>query len=709
MTSPARLFVFWDYDTQWGADRSRRRGATRDWGALEFPNTDELLELHARYEVPACFAVVGAAALPGKRPYHDPAQVRRIHAAGHEVASHAHRHEWLPGLGAAALRETLRASRDALEQCIGAPVRSFVPPYNQPFDHLAGWSPSLSERREARPERTDLRRLCDALTETGYEFCRVAYRPLSQRIAERAVRRALDRPVELERIGTVTCVRLNTAGGFDHDTLAVLERGVHRGGVVVIYGHPHSLHVGNSQDARWLVPLLERVQRWRAAGRLAVVQPRDVSASQPSRSSVARSAPSSVQPNHTPNHTPSRARATDDQRAGVADRASRRLRVCMICPEYPPGPHGGVGSFTQVMARALAHAGHDVRVIGVHPAWYPAPDYEEDEGVRVWRLRDAEGRGDWVRARIALYRQIRRWSRDGEIDVVEAPDHSGWYAGWPRLAVPLLLRSNGSMTYFAHELDRPCVPNRRRLETWGHQRADAWAAVSSYIARVNQKVFGLRTEPLAILYNPVDVPPAPAPFDAREPARVVFTGTLATKKGVLALAEAWPMIAARVPCAELHMIGKDDTAPDGGSMMAHLRTALPPELRGQLHLHGHLDRQTVIEWLTTARVAVFPSISEAFGIAPVEAMATGCPTIYTRLSCGPEIVRDEVDGLLVDPRNPAEIASSVIRILEDPELARRLSVAGHRRARDAFATEHGLAATERYYEAALARFHGRSS
>ena len=136
---------------------------------------------------------------------------------------------------------------------------------------------------------------------------------------------------------------------------------------------------------------------------------------------------------------------------------------------------------------------------------------------------------------------------------------------------------------------------------------------------------------------------------------------------------------------------------------------LPPELRGRLHLYGHLDRETVTRWLATARVAIFPSYTEAFGIAPVESMATGCPTIYTRLTCGPEIVRDEEDGLLVDPRNPAEVASRILQVLEDPALARRLGEAGHRRARDAFATEHGMAATERFYETALTRFHGRPS
>ena len=112
---PAELLFFWDYDTQWGADRSRLPGGPKSWGALEFPNTERLLELHAEHGVPACFAVVGSAALSGERPYHDPAQVRRIHAAGHEIGSHSHRHEWLPGLDGAALRETLAASRDANE------------------------------------------------------------------------------------------------------------------------------------------------------------------------------------------------------------------------------------------------------------------------------------------------------------------------------------------------------------------------------------------------------------------------------------------------------------------------------------------------------------------------------------------------------------------------------------------------------------------
>lgn len=274
----AALLLFWDYDTQWGGDRSRSPGGRKEYGALEFPNTERILDLLDGVRLRCCFAVVGQAALPGERPYHDPAQVRRIHDRGHEVASHSFRHEWLPGLDRRALLATLRDSKDALEQCIGAPVTTFIPPFNQPFDYPRALSISLSERREAARERTDLADLCAALFETGYRFCRVAYRPAPQRLLETLGRRRLDRPSRLETIQGVRCVRLNTPGGFAEPARAMLRRAERSGGFAVVYGHPHSLTAGNAQDEKHLVPFLTEVATMRRAGRLEVHLPREIAA-----------------------------------------------------------------------------------------------------------------------------------------------------------------------------------------------------------------------------------------------------------------------------------------------------------------------------------------------------------------------------------------------------------------------------------------------
>ena len=268
-----RLVVFWDYDTQWGADADAARGLLPAPGALEFECTDRLLALHDTFGIAACLAVVGAAALPGTRPYHDPAQIRRIHDAGHEVASHSFAHEWLPGLNAPALRTTLRDSRDALAQCIGADVTTFVPPYNQPFDFLMRGAPSRSERRACRTDRTDVPALCDALVETGYRSCRLAYHTLLDRARAGWGRPAVDRaPADVRG---VHCWRLRAPCGFAEPVRAMLRDTADRGTVLVVYGHPHSIGAANAQHESHLVPFLREAQALVAAGRLAVVLPRE--------------------------------------------------------------------------------------------------------------------------------------------------------------------------------------------------------------------------------------------------------------------------------------------------------------------------------------------------------------------------------------------------------------------------------------------------
>lgn len=271
----ASVMLFWDYDTQWGGDRSRSAGGPKNWGHLEFLNTERLLEMQTQYEVPSCFAVVGSAALPGERPYHDPQQIRLIHELGHEIASHTHRHEWIPGLSHEELDETLRASKDALEQCIGDQVTSLVPPYNQPFDYPQGLSFSRSERRIGK-HRIDLRKLCEVLHATGYRFCRVSYRPLVDRVVDRFRSERIYRPSRMEAIAGVQCMRTN-ASGFGDKSIATLHRCIRSGGTLVIYGHPHSLSDStNVQRFELLDRFLQITHDLRREGKIRFILPRDL-------------------------------------------------------------------------------------------------------------------------------------------------------------------------------------------------------------------------------------------------------------------------------------------------------------------------------------------------------------------------------------------------------------------------------------------------
>jgi glycosyltransferase involved in cell wall biosynthesis len=297
---------------------------------------------------------------------------------------------------------------------------------------------------------------------------------------------------------------------------------------------------------------------------------------------------------------------------------------------------------------------------------------------------------------------VAGWARRGEVDVIEVPDWQGWAAGWPRLPVPVIARLNGSGTYFAGE--RGETPDRltRWLEAKSLRRADFVCSASRYTADRTWQLFDLPAPGPTILHNPVE--PGTRPNGVPRGHRVVFSGTLTHKKGVVSLIKAWPQVVAQVPAAELHLFGKDAGDREGASMESHLRSLLPAPCRPSVRFHGHINRDDLLAALSTARAAVFPSYAEAFALAPLEAMACGCPTIYSKRGSGPELIRDGADGLLVDPDRPEEIAGAIVRILCDDQLAQQLGAAGPRRVAEAFSLEALVERNASFYSQCVGAF-----
>lgn len=77
-----------------------------------------------------------------------------------------------------------------------------------------------------------------------------------------------------------------------------------------------------------------------------------------------------------------------------------------------------------------------------------------------------------------------------------------------------------------------------------------------------------------------------------------------------------------------------------------------------------------------ADIYLMPSRSDAFGIAFLEAWAAGVPVIGARIGATPEVIRENIDGLLVEFDNPLDIAQKVIKLLKNSKLKKKMGLAG---------------------------------
>lgn len=384
------------------------------------------------------------------------------------------------------------------------------------------------------------------------------------------------------------------------------------------------------------------------------------------------------------------------------------MKIVFVCNEYPPAPHGGIGVNAKTLATELAKRGHQVRVIGIYSKIFSTALPQKEDGVLVWRLQLPGYKLGWLTARLQVYNVISKWIQDGDADIIDVADYEGFVAGWPKLNAPVVTRAGGTGSYHRVECGLRAIRKYYWIEKASIRRSDFCSAVSNYYAHALENLYELKRDTVTPIYNPVTIPVISEEKQSSKKS-VVFTGTLVPRKGIINLVKAWRTVLQQSPTAELNVYGKDGLTQDGKPMKAFLLSLLEPNALKSVFFHGHVDHLRLLNALQEARVGVFPSYSETFGLAPVEAMAVGCPAIYTKRSCGPEIITDDEDGLLVDPDSPHEIADSIIRVMQDDDLADRLGKAGRKTVREKFSTDIIIPQNEAFFAKCIERFQEKSS
>lgn len=257
-----KLAISFDYDSPEGY---RNSFGMRGWRAnADQEGADLLMRVLAVHDVRATFGIVGRVALQGDPPEHCPDQIRTLHAAGHEVASHSMFHRFLPPMRRDELFDDVAASRRALEDCISSPVRGFIPPFNRPMHFPQRRAISISELLGLHGRgrgRQSLGSLLRTLGRAGFGWSRVSFEDKLARYF------GTPGPAQPFVFGGVVAIPLHSTG-FGEASTALVRRYLDTGLTIAIYGHPNQALEDNDQSAANLDRFLAAFAPERRQGRL---------------------------------------------------------------------------------------------------------------------------------------------------------------------------------------------------------------------------------------------------------------------------------------------------------------------------------------------------------------------------------------------------------------------------------------------------------
>jgi glycosyltransferase involved in cell wall biosynthesis/predicted metal-dependent phosphoesterase TrpH len=181
--------------------------------------------------------------------------------------------------------------------------------------------------------------------------------------------------------------------------------------------------------------------------------------------------------------------------------------------------------------------------------------------------------------------------------------------------------------------------------------------------------------------------------DGREPGplRLLFAGVESRRKGLGVLLRALRLLEDRAAELSLEVCGAE-------RQERRYARLVPPAFVGRVTFLGRVPDDQMPEAYRRADVYCAPSLGpETAAVSLLEAMAGGAVTVASRIPGYDEVVKDDVNGLLVPPRRPRALAAAIRRLLDDPGLRTRLRAEASR-AVQRYDWERVAAETEDVYE-----------
>ncbi|MFL1012219.1 glycosyltransferase family 4 protein [Flavisericum labens] len=343
------------------------------------------------------------------------------------------------------------------------------------------------------------------------------------------------------------------------------------------------------------------------------------------------------------------------------------MKIGFLTPEYPhpnTGSAGGIGTSIFNLANALLGLGHEISILVYGQ---DCDDYFMDDGLRFYKIKNIKVKGlSLIFTQKKVERLLNSLYESGKMDIVEAPDWTGFTA-FVNPKCPLVIRENGSDTYFCHLEQRPVKFKNKFLEKRALVTADGIISVSAFTGKLTNTLFGLNRD-FKVIPNSIDTTLFGANnTDKSEEQTILYFGTLIRKKGLLELAEIFNLVHKTNKKVRLILVGKDsaDIKTGASSTWQLMQPLFDASAFNQVRYLGGVPYSEIQDLITKATVCVFPSFAEALPVSWLEAMAMEKPIVASNIGWATEVIENGKEGFLVDPTNHAQYADCILDLLDD--------------------------------------------
>ncbi|TDE28035.1 glycosyltransferase family 1 protein [Flavobacterium ranwuense] len=362
------------------------------------------------------------------------------------------------------------------------------------------------------------------------------------------------------------------------------------------------------------------------------------------------------------------------------------MKIAFLTPEYPhpkTGISGGIGTSIKNLATGLLTEGCSVRVLVYGQREEGVFD---DDGICIQQIRNVKLKGlSWYLTRKKLQKIINRLHQQKEIDLVEAPDWTGITSFISPKKCPIVIRLNGSDTYFCHLDQRPVKWNNKFHEKRALQKADALLSVSQFTADKTNEVFGLDKK-FTVIPNSIDLSLFSQNIDDNNNGVILYFGSLIRKKGLLELPFIFNEVINKYPKAKLVLVGRDvpDIISGNSSTWQMMLGLFTEQALINVDYLGAVPYQEIKKHINEATVCVFPTFAEALPVSWIEAMAMQKPIIASNIGWATEVIDDGINGFLVRPTHHLEYANKIIQLLENVKLQKEFGVKARKKVTEKF-------------------------